>query len=93
MAFICLYSSKQLQKAYRGDISQLTRSEPLPSPAYCLVSGVHSSIPINPCSIMHVYVNNYNSYVLLKANDTLGKTKHQGHLVLLLAWILGMFDA
>ena len=34
--------SKQLRKVYRGDISSLVRSEPLPSPAYRLVSVINN---------------------------------------------------
>ena len=36
--FTFLPRSKQLRKAYRGDISSLVKSEPLPSPTYRLVS-------------------------------------------------------
>jgi hypothetical protein len=49
---VFLRHSKQLRKAYRGDISSLVKSEPLPSPTYRLVSVTYSDTCTNYYHIM-----------------------------------------
>ena len=51
--YVCNFS-KQLRKAYRGDISSLVKSEPLPSPTYRLVSvnKIASCLPVEATIIV-----------------------------------------
>ena len=70
-----LHHSKQLRKAYRGDISFLVKSEPLPSPAYRLVSVSTFILPWCMCIHgIHVQITDY--------------CRFDGEIIYLLYWVV-----
>ena len=56
--------SKHLRHAYRGDLSPLVKSEPLPSPTYRLVSCTTSSpVTFMRSAPMHMYIHACCTYM------------------------------